>query len=85
VPVLASDINGNRGMLGEDYAGYFPPGDAPALAALIARSFDEPAFYALLLAQCARRATLFTPAAERAALRELVDNLLHTKIHQESP
>jgi hypothetical protein len=37
VPVLASDIGGNRGMLGDDYAGYFPPGDAAALAQLIDR------------------------------------------------
>jgi len=80
VPVLASDINGNRGMLGEDYAGYFPPGDAPALAALIDRSVADPAFYALLQLQCAARAALFTPGAERAALRELVDNLLHAAL-----
>ena len=38
VPVLASAIEGNRGMLGDDYAGYFPVGDATALAALIDRS-----------------------------------------------
>jgi glycosyltransferase involved in cell wall biosynthesis len=37
VPVLASDMSGNRGMLGEDYAGYFAPGDAAALARLIDR------------------------------------------------
>jgi len=77
VPVLASDIGGNRGMLGFDYAGYFPLGDAAALAALIERSVAEPAFYALLQSQCAARAPLFAPAAERAALLQLVDNLLH--------
>jgi putative glycosyltransferase (TIGR04348 family) len=76
VPVLASDIDGNRGMLGSDYAGYFPPGDAAALAALIDKSFDDPAWYAQLAAQCAARAALFAPGAEKAALRELVDNLL---------
>ena len=27
VPVLASDISGNCGMLGSDYLGYFPVGD----------------------------------------------------------
>jgi glycosyltransferase involved in cell wall biosynthesis len=75
VPVLASDIGGNRGMLGEDYAGYFPVGDAAALAALIERSAIDPAWYALLRHQCAIRAALFTPAAEQAALRDLVDNL----------
>ncbi|MEW6761198.1 MAG: selenoneine biosynthesis selenosugar synthase SenB [Pseudomonadota bacterium] len=76
VPVLASDIDGNRGMLGEDYAGYFPAGDAAALARLIDRSIMDPDFDALLRRQCAARARLFAPAAEQAALRDLVDNLL---------
>ena len=79
VPVLASDISGNRGMLGADYAGYFPLGDAAALATLIERSVADPAFYALLRAQCAARAILFDPAAERAAVLDLVDNLLHAQ------
>lgn len=77
VPVLASAISGNRGMLGPDYAGYFAPGDAAALAGLIERSVSEPAFYALLQAQCAALAPRFAPAAEQAALLQLVDNLLH--------
>ncbi|MGI4717154.1 MAG: selenoneine biosynthesis selenosugar synthase SenB [Janthinobacterium lividum] len=76
VPVLASDISGNRGMLGEDYAGYFAPGDAAALARLIDRSLDDPQFDALLRRQCAARAALFAPGAEQAAVRDLVDNLL---------
>ena len=76
VPVLASDIPGNRGMLGEDYEGYFPPGDAAALARLIGRSIGEHAFHERLRAQCAARAHLFAPGAEQAALRALVDNLL---------
>lgn len=75
VPVLASDINGNRGMLGEDYAGYFEPGDAPQLARLIDRCIAEPDFYAELCRQCAARAPLFTPETERARVLELVDNL----------
>ncbi len=78
VPVLASDIAGNRGMLGPDYAGYFPLGDAAALAALIERSVADPAFHARLKAQCAARAALFDPAAEQAAVLDLVDNLIHT-------
>jgi putative glycosyltransferase (TIGR04348 family) len=77
VPVLASDISGNRGMLGDDYQGYFPPGDAAALARLIDRVIDDPAYHAKLRAQCDARAPLFAPQAEQAALLELVDNLLH--------
>ncbi len=78
VPVLASDVSGNRGMLGEDYLGYFPLGDAQALAALVDKSINDPAWYATLQEQCAQRAKLFTPEAEQAALLNLVDNLLHT-------
>jgi putative glycosyltransferase (TIGR04348 family) len=76
VPVLASDISGNRGMLGNDYAGFFPPGDAAALAALIERSSRDPEWLAQLRAQCAARAPLFSPATEQAALLGLVDRLL---------
>lgn len=76
VPVLASDIDGNRGMLGEGYAGYFPAGDAAALARLIDRSILDPDFDALLRRQCAARALLFAPAVEQAAVSDLVDNLL---------
>ncbi|MES2018437.1 MAG: selenoneine biosynthesis selenosugar synthase SenB [Pseudomonadota bacterium] len=75
VPVLASDISGNRGMLGPDYAGYFSVGDAPALAQLIDRTIADPDFHALLKRQCDARAALFAPEAERAALLHLVDNL----------
>ena len=76
VPVLASDISGNRGMLGEDYAGYFPVGDVKALARMIDRSIEDLEFHARLRAQCAARAGLFDPGAERAAVLDLVDNLL---------
>ena len=76
VPVLASDIDGNRGMLGSDYAGYFPPGDAAALARLLDRIAGDAEFDALLRRQCAARAPLFAPSAEQAALCDLVDNLL---------
>lgn len=76
VPVLASRIDGNVGMLGRDYAGYFGLGDAAALARLVDRCVQEPAFEDLLRRQCAVRAALFAPQAEQAALADLVDNLL---------
>ncbi|MDB5932901.1 MAG: family glycosyltransferase [Massilia sp.] len=78
VPVLASDISGNRGMLGDEYGGYFAPADAAALARLIDRSILDDAFYQRLRAQCAARATLFAPSAEQAAVLRLVDNLFDT-------
>ena len=58
VAVVASDISGNRGMLGDDYAGYFQAGDCAALAALIERCAVDASFYQLLQNQCALRAAL---------------------------
>jgi putative glycosyltransferase (TIGR04348 family) len=72
VPVLASDIGGNRGMLGDGYDGFFPVGDAAALARLVDRTIDDPVFHARLREQCAARAPLFEPARECAAVRGLL-------------
>lgn len=81
-PVLASRIPGNVGMLGEDYEGYFPHGDAAALARLLrdcraAQEADDPARdpLARLAAQCALRAPLFDEDAERRALLNLLQEL----------
>lgn len=81
VPVLASRIGGSVGMLGPDYAGYFAVGDDAALARLVARCVDEPAFLDALHAQCAARSQLFAPARERDAVRRLAHNLLFDPIH----
>ncbi|MBP8306411.1 MAG: TIGR04348 family glycosyltransferase [Burkholderiaceae bacterium] len=80
-PVLASRISGNVGMLGDDYDGYFELGDSDGLAALLRRCRSEQALpepsrlLTRLRAQCARRASLFSPDGERAALLGLVDSL----------
>ena len=74
VPVMASAIAGNIGMLGRDYAGYFPVGDAEALAALIARCRDDADFLAQLLRQCARRAPLFAPAREKREVIKMISS-----------
>ena len=76
VPVLASDISGNRGMLGADYAGYFPVGDAAALARLVERAATEPGFEKMLRDQCEARLPLFAPEREKAAVLGLMDNAL---------
>ncbi len=82
VPVLASRIDGNVGLLGRDYGGYFDVGDAPALAQLMQRVASEPAFGAALAAQCALREPRFTPAAERHAVRRLLADMLEGKPRQ---
>ena len=78
-PVLASRVSGNVGMLGVDYAGYFAPGDAHALVALLRAcrqgigSGINP--LAQLHAQCALRSALFAPAAEQSALLAVLQEL----------
>ena len=76
VPVLASNISGNRGMLGEDYIGYFPPGDSLQLAGMIDRAATDAEFYAQLQAQCAARSHLFSTGLEKAAVLQLVHNCM---------
>jgi putative glycosyltransferase (TIGR04348 family) len=81
-PVLASRVAGNVGMLGADYAGYFPHGDAAALADLLLQcragldNGPAAALLATLRAQCRRRARLFDPETEKRALLQLVQDLL---------
>ena len=72
VPVLASDISGNIGMLGEDYSGYYPLADSAALANLMRRAETEPDFYTELATLCAARAPLFEPHCERTAVQNLI-------------
>ncbi len=80
-PVLASRIDGNVGMLGAGYDGYFPPGDAAALvqqlrACRAGQQSPDGGLLARLHAQCEARAPLFEPAAERVALLQALDGLL---------
>jgi len=76
VPVIASRIAGNVGMLGADYDGCFPAGDDQALAHLLNRIERDRDFLTHLRGQCAARAPLFEPARERDAVNGLVDDTL---------
>ena len=76
VPVLATRIDGNVGLLGADYGGYFSAGDAKGLAALMRRFIADAGFATHLSAQCAIREPLFRPSVERRAVRSLVLDLL---------
>ena len=77
-PVLASRIDGNAGLLGEHYDGFFEPGDAQGLCDLLRACRDPQNGHALVAHlghQCAQRAPLFEPQAERAALHQWVQDL----------
>jgi putative glycosyltransferase (TIGR04348 family) len=82
-PVLASRIDGNVGMLGADYEGYFEHGHAAQLASLLRRCRAEQqtagsgstSLLERLRTQCDRRAPLFSSKAEHVALLQLLRDL----------
>ena len=76
VPVIASDIPGNVGLLGRDYPGYYPVRDEAALAHLLHRAETEPAFLDTL-ERCGRKLRpLFRRDRERAALNQIVNSVV---------
>lgn len=75
IPVIASDIPGNRGLLGDDYLGYYPVGDEIALANLLSRCETQSDFYASLKKQIANRKHLISPAWELQAIQQMLMKL----------
>jgi putative glycosyltransferase (TIGR04348 family) len=75
LPVIASDIDGNIGLLGADYEGYYPVEDTEALAAMLQRAEADPRFLKRLTAQGRKLQPLFTPKREAAAWKRLLREL----------
>jgi len=75
VPVLASHIPGNVGLLGARYPGYFPVGDARALAALLRRCETDTTFLERLERWMSSLAPLVDPAREADAWAKLLSEL----------
>ena len=69
-------MSGNIGMLGKDYAGYFPVGDVDALRAQLEHCASDANFLLRRNTACAGRAKLFLPESERNALVAFIKNLL---------
>jgi len=72
VPIIASDISGNVGLLGPDYPGYYPVGDEVALARLLERAETDPAFLKMLTRAGQTLKSGFQPAHEQAALLRII-------------
>ena len=81
VPVIASDITGNVGLLGTDYAGLYPLEDADALRALLLRCETEPAFLERLAAEGRALATNFTPAEEQRRWAAVIEGVAQYSDH----
>jgi len=75
VPIIATRIPGNVGMLGKDYPGYFEPRDTNELAALLQRCATEENFIDQLTATIKERAPLFTRKAEAAGWGRILEKL----------
>ena len=76
LPVIASNIRGNVGMLGEDYPGLFTSESARAGLELLQRCAEEPPFYELLKKRISERASLFDFNEESSAWIDLIQSRL---------
>jgi len=76
VPVLASRIDGNVGVLGEDYPALFRYGDTGELRDLILRAETDVKFLNDLYKRTKKLAPLFNPTREERAWARLLAELL---------
>ena len=75
VPVLASRIDGNTGILGDEYPGLFDAGDTRALAKLLHRAETDATFLNELRSRTKRLAHLFDRETETQAWAGLINEL----------
>ena len=75
IPILASRIDGNIGILGTDYPGYFAVGDTKQLAQLLTRAETRADYLLELGARAKSLAPLFSPPREEQAWADLIYEL----------
>lgn len=74
-PVIATRVEGITGLVGDDYAGLFPAGDAMALAALLTRVENKNGFLDELSQGCRQLVPVFVPAVEVQSWKKLIAGL----------
>jgi len=79
VPVLASRISGNVGLLGSGYAGYFRLEDERDLAKLLTRAASDRQFYRRLKTQVGKLRPTVAPQAEKRALLAVMRDATATR------
>jgi putative glycosyltransferase (TIGR04348 family) len=84
VPILASRVDGNVGILGEDYPGIFSVGDTRALARLMDRAETDSGFLEELHSRIKALASLFDREREVLAWAELISELPDFSSHTKS-
>lgn len=75
VPVLASRVEGNVGMLGEDYAGYFSVDSERELADLMYKVLHDESFLSLLREQVRMRSKVFLRENEMRDWLEVIEKI----------
>jgi len=75
LPVIASHIDGNVGLLGEDYEGYYPAQDTEALTALLHRAETDPRYLKKLTSQIKKLQPLFKANRETKAWKTLLKEI----------
>ena len=75
VPILVSRIDGNVGILGTDYPGYFDVGDTKELARLLTRLENSREYLAELRRRIKNLASLFSSDCEQKAWSDLIGEL----------
>jgi putative glycosyltransferase (TIGR04348 family) len=71
-PVLSTAMDGSIGLLGMDYPGYYPVGDARELARLLTKFERDADYRQRLKRRCQELRELFDPASEREIWRQLM-------------
>jgi len=77
IPIIASDIPGNRGLLGDTYPGYYPVGDRVALSQLLTRAESDLAFYQKLIKAISARKKITLPELEQSSIQKLLKSLVN--------
>ncbi len=76
VPVLASRIEGNVGMLGADYEGYFSPDDKQGLADLMSRVIHDADLSVRLRDQVKERSKIFLRENEKQDWIKVIQKII---------
>lgn len=72
VPIVASNIPGNTGLLGKDYPGLYSLGDEHALAEIFLQAETDPVFLERLSMACYQLRSRFLPKSESDKWNNLV-------------
>jgi glycosyltransferase involved in cell wall biosynthesis len=75
VPIIANEITATRGLLGDDYPGFYRNADRQQLADLILKAEQDPSFLKLLSQRCSGLKKRFSECAESEAIENLIITL----------